>query len=139
MIGHRFTPADVARALRRHPQLSVHGIEVYGDEGGERDHFPRRRGELLDAVRLLQINAAAAVLQTAPRAPAGRGIGSYDLKHRIERYLETTGEPCNVCNGAGILAIILLGIPILRWGLNPRIGIRRTWLTRSRGRLPTGA
>jgi hypothetical protein len=126
VIERAIDRADIARVLDDHPTLTYHGNELRGDEGGPRSEFHTRRKALLDAAN--EVSAAFAVLKNAPRDRRRTGLGSYKAKNQLEVCLEVWGRPMFVSNGAAVVAALLADVPILQWGLNPRLDIPRRWL-----------
>jgi hypothetical protein len=139
-----FSDDEIAEVMHAH-DVQCWGY-VYTDRAGRVHGVPGLR----DKSFILAVNFAARQMATATRVGSpGRGIGSYPLKHRIERtWCHAPGSSWHgyVPNGAVIVAAHLLGIGIWRewWqGPNATIGISKRYAFPvagvEPGKLPAGS
>jgi len=110
--------SDLRRLMQEHPQLCDYGIVALGFLDAV--SFAKSRADLIASAEL--VGRVLHLLESAPRTITPT-IGSYGLKHTVERFLRTY-----VSNGALISAALLLQIPVKPMPPNAQLGIGRRWL-----------
>jgi hypothetical protein len=107
-------PAYVSRALATCPDLCIDGLRYpcpTPDSPYGAARFPERRAMLLEPKYLRHIETAYAYLH---HFELDKRIGSYGLKHVMERWGGDNGLESYVTNGCAILAALLAGYQIVR-------------------------
>lgn len=137
------TDIDVPGVLKKWPDLCGDGISCGHFDGGRRggchsfacgepeDRFQRDRAYLLEPGSVAVVEAVVEVLQRCrpTKQATYSSPGSYELKHRVERLLRADpGVRGYVSNGQLIVAALVLGVPVRRYGdssPNVLIGLRK--------------
>lgn len=101
----------IMRVLDAHPDLSTYGWKFVSSAGwNDGDAFEWNRAKTTSRSFTYQVRKAVDYIEAE-----GLGkVGSYDLKHRVERWLADKGRPGYISNGAVIVAALVLGYGITR-------------------------